>query len=120
MSEIHLKPVDEHDMDTIIGEDIDFNGELSFEEPLMIKGRVRGIIRAEGDLYIDQHAVVEAEIYAKRLVVKGTVTGEIIASGAVELFSTARVDGNITAADLIMESGCTFNGKSTMTGKAGY
>ena len=57
MSEFRIKPVDESELDTILAEDIDFTGQLSFTKPLMIKGRFKGEIDASGDL-----ASVQAQI----------------------------------------------------------
>ena len=114
MAEVHIKNVEETELDTILAEDIDFTGELSFQRPLMIKGRFKGQIKASGDLYIGDDANVEAQISANLVSLKGSVTGNITARARVELFSTSRVDGDITSPDIIMESGSKFNGICTM------
>jgi cytoskeletal protein CcmA (bactofilin family) len=110
MSEIHIQNVDESTIDTILGEDINFTGTLRFSDSLMIKGRMKGDIRAAGDLYIDEHADVEAQVAANIVSLKGRVKGNVYATTRVELFSSAKVEGDITAPDVIMESGCRFNG----------
>ncbi|MCK4543806.1 MAG: polymer-forming cytoskeletal protein [Spirochaetales bacterium] len=110
MSEIHIQNVDESTINTILGEDIDFTGTLRFSDSLMIKGRMKGDIRAAGDLYIDEHADVEAQVAANIVSLKGRVKGNVYATTRVELFSSAKVEGDITAPDVIMESGCRFNG----------
>jgi cytoskeletal protein CcmA (bactofilin family) len=114
MSEVHIKSVEETELDTILADDIDFTGELSFRKPLMIKGRFKGQINASGDLYIGDEANVEAQISANLVSLKGSVKGNIIAQSRVELFSTSRVDGDITSPEIIMESGSRFNGVCSM------
>ena len=109
MSDI-IKSIDENDVDTILADDIIFTGNLSFDKSLMIKGRFNGDIKAKGDLYIETNAVVEARIEANTVALKGHVNGNIYAYERVELFASSSVDGDITAPDVIMESGCTFNG----------
>ncbi len=109
MSDI-IKSVDEDDIDTVLADDILFHGDLSFNKSLMIKGRFIGDIKAKGDLHIDTDAVVEARIEANMVSLKGCVIGDVFAYTRVELFASSRVDGDITAPDVIMESGCTFNG----------
>ena len=114
MSELRIGKVEEADFDTIRAEDIDFTGELSFSKPLMIKGKFNGTIHASGDLYVGGDALVEARIEANVVSLKGTIKGNIFAKSRVELFSTAAVDGDITAPDIVMGSGCRFNGMCKM------
>ena len=114
MSELRIRKVDETEVDTVLAEDIDFTGELSFNKPLMIKGKFSGTIHASGDLYVGDDALVEAKIDANVVSLKGRIKGNIYAKSRVELFSTATVEGDITAPDIVMESGCRFNGLCKM------
>lgn len=114
MSEVHIKNVEETELDTILADDIDFSGELSFKKPLMIKGRFKGQIKASGDLYIGEEANIEAQISARLVSLKGNIKGNITAQTKVELFSTSRVEGDITSPEIIMESGSRFNGICSM------
>lgn len=114
MSDIQIQTIDEAEIDTILAEDIDFTGKLGFDKSLMIKGRMTGDVKAEGDFYIAESAVVEARVEANVVSVMGTVHGNIFAYDRVEIFSCGHVDGDITAPDIIMESGCSFNGICTM------
>src|SRR3989304_6233658 len=95
-----LKRRDEREIDTVLAEDIDFSGVLSFNEPLMIKGKFRGEIKAQGDLYVGEKADVEAKIEARMISTRGKIKGNIEALSRVELFSTAIVDGDIKCPDL--------------------
>ncbi|HUZ16943.1 MAG TPA: polymer-forming cytoskeletal protein [Spirochaetia bacterium] len=114
MTEVHIKNVEETALDTILAEDIDFTGELTFKKPLMIKGRFSGVINASGDLFIGDEAHVEAKIEANLVSLKGELVGNITARSRVELFSTSKVEGDISSPDIVMESGCRFNGICTM------
>ena len=114
MAEIHSKRIDEKKLDTVLAEDISFEGDVSFSKPLMIKGIFSGSINATGDLYIDKDAVVNAEIKALSVVVRGKVKGNITADSKVELQGTAEVVGDITAPRIVMEPGCLFDGISRM------
>jgi cytoskeletal protein CcmA (bactofilin family) len=114
MSDYQLKKIHEADIDTVLGEDIDFDGSLEFTNTLMIKGTFSGEIKASGDLYIEEKASVKAVIQAGRVCVKGVLQGDITADAQVKLFSSAIVEGDIISPDLVMESGCRFNGACTM------
>jgi cytoskeletal protein CcmA (bactofilin family) len=110
MSDVYIRDIDESDIVTILADDIEFTGTLSFPDSLMIKGKMEGEISATGDLYIDKDAYVAARVEANLVSIKGHVKGDVFAHAKVELYSTAMVEGDITAPDVIMESGCRFNG----------
>jgi cytoskeletal protein CcmA (bactofilin family) len=117
MTDVQISAVDEDQLDTVLSEDVDFSGTLLFKKPLMIKGRLSGEIKASGDLYIGDAAVVNASITANVISVKGRVTGDVIAEGRIEIASTASINGDIAAPEIIMEGGAVFNGRCTMRKK---
>jgi cytoskeletal protein CcmA (bactofilin family) len=114
MPELMYRNIDESEIDTILAEDFEFDGELTFEKPLLIKGKFKGDIRTEGDLYISDKAQVEATIEAGTVSVRGEVQGDINARQKLEMYSSSILKGNIVAPDLIMQSGCRFNGVCSM------
>ncbi|MBE6349943.1 MAG: polymer-forming cytoskeletal protein [Spirochaetaceae bacterium] len=106
--------LEEEDFDTILYEDIDFTGSITFTQPLMIKGKVTGTIDTNSDLVIDTEATVQANIIAKRVLVKGLLTGDITAEQLVFVASSGKVTGNITAAQVVLEPGSRFSGQCSM------
>jgi len=116
MAEVRIKDIDEHEIDTILAEDIDFEGHLTFKKPLMIKGKFKGEIKSTSSLYIGEKAFVEASTEAAVVSSKGAHKGDIVGHTRVELFSTAQVEGDITTPDFVAESGCKFNGYCNMGG----
>ena len=115
MTDVHTESFEDEDFDTILSKDISFSGTLNFEKPFMIKGKMSGNIVAQGFLVIDEEAVVEANINASRVVIKGSVTGDVTATEKVEVTVTGKLIGNVKAPEIFMETGCTFNGRCTMT-----
>jgi len=114
MREVRIEHVDEGEIDTVLAEDIDFSGVLSFQKPLMIKGLFQGEIKASSDLYIGEKAVVKARIEADTVSSRGRIEGDVLARRRVEFFSTATMVGDLTTPELVMESGCLYNGHCTM------
>jgi cytoskeletal protein CcmA (bactofilin family) len=117
MADLHNDTLEDEDFDTVLSADIDFSGTLNFEKPFLIRGRLSGEIEARGLLVIDEEAVVEAHINASRVVIRGQVKGNVRAAEKVELTLTGKLQGNVTAPEILMETGCVFNGLCTMTGK---
>ncbi len=116
MAEVRIKDIDEHEIDTILADDIDFEGHLTFKKPLMIKGKFKGEIKSESALYVGEKAIVEAKIESSLVSSRGRIHGDITGHSRVELAGTAQVDGDIATPDFVVESGCKFNGHCNMTG----
>lgn len=117
MTDVHNDVLEDEEYDTILSEDIDFSGTLSFEKPLLIRGKLNGKIESQGLLVVDEDAQVEADIFASKVVIRGSVKGNVSASGKVEIALTGKLHGDVEAPEVYMESGCQFNGQCTMTGK---
>ncbi len=114
MAELRLKKIDEADIDTVLAEDVDFEGTLEFEDPVLIKGNFRGEINSSGDLFVSDNAGVDAKITANVVSVRGRVNGDVNARTRLELFSQSRLTGSIVAADLVVQSGCVVNATCRM------
>ena len=56
MAEVRIKKIEESEIDTVLAEDIDFQGVLSFDKPLMVKGRFTGEIKAIAAMWNRQNA----------------------------------------------------------------
>jgi cytoskeletal protein CcmA (bactofilin family) len=117
MAELRNEAPEDEDFDTILSADIDFSGTLNFEKSFLIRGRLSGEVDARGLLVVDEEAVVDANISASRVVIRGQVKGNVTASEKVEVAVTGKLLGNVTAPEILMETGCVFNGLCTMTGK---
>jgi cytoskeletal protein CcmA (bactofilin family) len=117
MTDVHINAVDEDTLDTVLAPDVAFEGRIEFDKPLMVKGRLSGKVVSKSDFYVDEKAVVEADIEAVNVSVRGTVRGNIVASARVELAATSVLDGDVTAPEVTMETGCRFTGICTTTAK---
>lgn len=116
MADLRVRRIDESDLDSVLAEDFEFEGEIQFEKPLLVKGHISGQVSSQSDLFISEDAVVDASVAARRVSVKGTVRGDVSAGDRIELFASSRLEGNISTPDLIVQSGCMLNGKCSMPG----
>jgi cytoskeletal protein CcmA (bactofilin family) len=108
---------EDDEFDTILSPDIDFSGSLSFEKSFLIQGTLSGEIAARGLLLIAETAVVNADIVASRVIIRGKVKGNVRAGERVEITATGKLQGNINTPEILMETGCLFNGQCTMPEK---
>ena len=111
MVDVRIKNIEESDADTLLSEDMSFEGNIRLSRPAMIKGQVTGKIESDSNVFIEKEADVKADVKADELSVKGNLSGAVKAS-VVEMGSSAVFSGDLTAQSLAMESGCTFDGTS--------
>jgi cytoskeletal protein CcmA (bactofilin family) len=105
---------------SILGPTIQFKGELSADEDLIIQGRVDGTINHKQRLTIGREGKVHANVEAQQVVVEGTIEGNVKAEKSVSVKESATVIGNITAPSVAILQGANFNGSVDMSGgKAG-
>jgi cytoskeletal protein CcmA (bactofilin family) len=117
MSKTTITEIIESEIDTVLAEDIDFTGELKFSKSLMIKGKFDGKINADGHLFVGPNAHVKAEIKTGKLTCYGKIDGPVFAKERVELSKESILNGDVTTPDIIIESGCKFNGRCIMDEK---
>jgi cytoskeletal protein CcmA (bactofilin family) len=91
-------------------------GEISGEENLHVDGRVKGVIRLAGDLFVGSGGAVEAEIDARNVVIQGSVAGKVIARRQLEVQASGRFNGECAAASYEIREGAVFEGISKMIG----
>jgi cytoskeletal protein CcmA (bactofilin family) len=106
--------IEEANITTILADDLDINGTITFKSSLMIKGTLQGEIKSEGLLIVGPTAKVNAMISTKKLISHGEITGDVTATEQVVLKETAVHTGNITTKNIIVESGSLFNGSINM------
>lgn len=101
-------------INTILGEETVLKGVMKFSDSLKIDGIFEGDIVATGFLYIENGAVINADIKVRSVVVGGIVKGNIEASEKLEILATGQVYGNLKTAALRIADGVIFEGKCEM------
>ncbi|MFW6389772.1 MAG: bactofilin family protein [Halanaerobiales bacterium] len=99
-------------VETILGAGTVIEGDISTKGSLRIEGKVKGNIKAEGDLYIGENGKIEKEIKARNVIIAGSVNGNIIAAKKIELLPAGKLKGDIQTKVLKIEEGAVFNGSS--------
>jgi cytoskeletal protein CcmA (bactofilin family) len=109
----------QHAVDTrnlsVIGQTLQFKGDLVAEEDLLIQGSVKGTINHRAkNLTIGAHGNVTANIVAQNVIVQGKIQGEIRATESVVIEPSARVVGDIFAPRVGLKEGAKFKGSIDM------
>ena len=109
----------EYELDnvSVLSEDTDFRGELSFINPVRIQGKYRGTINSGSVLIISRGASVKADVNAGSLILEGVMKGDVNASEKVDIMPSGKLFGNITTSKLKIADGVIFEGTCRMIKK---
>ncbi len=102
-------------IETIIGPNAHFRGDIQSDGGVRIDGIFEGNIDITGNLVIGEGAKVIAEIKANNVSISGAVKGDV-AANRVEILETGRVWGDLTINSLLLNEGAYFRGHTTMQG----
>lgn len=100
--------------DTIIGEGIVIDGEISGDAPVTVNGTVKGRIALGSTVHVSQQGTVEADIETADVEISGAVTGNITAGERVEIKAEGRMVGDIKSPRILIADGASFKGHIDM------
>ena len=95
---------------SFVGADVRLSGGLFSDGDVQLDGALQGEAHV-GRLTVGESGSVDGAIHGDCIEIRGRVRGEI-AARAVHLRATADVEGDITHAELIVEAGARFVGRS--------
>jgi cytoskeletal protein CcmA (bactofilin family) len=96
---------------TVIGRTTRVRGRVAGDGDLQIEGVVLGEVTTSGNVTIDAHGIVGANVRGRRLVVRGAVQGDLFADEAVVLEEGARVVGDVRAPRIAIAEGALMRGE---------
>ena len=100
---------------SVIGPTMEFKGDLTADEDLVIEGLIVGTITHHNKhLTVGEKGRVKADVQANGVIVLGQLVGDIHCTGMVSLSKTADVTGNIYCGRIVMEDGAKFKGNVEM------
>jgi cytoskeletal protein CcmA (bactofilin family) len=118
MSTVQKSVIDEDEIDTVLGTDIQFSGTLETSKSLLIKGRISGAITCAEDLYLSPESVVDADIRAARLIARGRLAGSAVAAESIQVLAGSAVSAALEAPEIDIEDEAGFTGTKLVTGEA--
>ena len=100
-------------LETFLGMNSSFKGELNVRGTLRIDGTVEGQLDADY-VILSETGEVKEEIKAKKILIGGKMDGNVRAQELVEIKAKGRVLGDIFTPKLAIIGGGEFNGKVEM------
>jgi cytoskeletal protein CcmA (bactofilin family) len=100
---------------SMIGSNVQVEGNIVSDQDLIIQGQVRGSITAKANVVtVGIDGQLNADILAKIVKIEGAVIGDIIGEEKVVIAKTGNVVGNIQAPRVNLEEGAKFKGSIEM------
>lgn len=101
-------------LDTFIGANTVLEGTIYTDSSVCIEGRIRGGIKAKGEVLVGCGGEIEADVEADSVVVGGQIVGNIHARSRLEITATGRVTGDVEAAKITLTEGGMVDGSFKM------
>ena len=105
-------------MSSIIGPELEINGDIHIKGDLLIYGQVKGNINCDGLITTMKGSIVSGSIITNFADISGKVDGNIDAKNKVSLSSTASLCGDLLASIIVIEEGAKFNGLCKMNSES--
>ena len=106
-------------IDTLIGENTELAGDITFSGGLHVDGVVKGNIIAEADsnsvLSLSEQGMIEGEVHVPYNIIDGTVIGNVYSSEHVELEAKSRITGDVYYSLLEISTGAQISGRLVHT-----
>ncbi|MDF1554996.1 MAG: polymer-forming cytoskeletal protein [Deferrisomatales bacterium] len=107
-------PEAKRNIDTVIGADAVFEGNLHIKNSVCIEGTLRGKLRCEGRVILNSSGVLEADVSAEYLSVNGRVLGNVKAGKQLDVGETGVIEGDVEAASITVAKGGVLRGSCRM------
>lgn len=97
----------------VLSREVEIIGSITFNNELLIDGRVEGEIHSGGVLIVGQNGEVKGDIKTKAITVFGRVIGNISASDRCDFKVASYVEGDVKAGRIAVEEGAILKGSMT-------
>ena len=108
------------EVETIIGKNTIFKGNISGTGTIRIDGQFDGEIDTKGNIFVGETSKVTAQIKATNATVAGTIYGNVHISERLDLLSSAQIYGDLNVGVLSIAEGAVFKGACEMHDKSAH
>jgi len=107
--------------ESVLSAELTIEGKIEGAGHVRIAGRFKGDVHVQGNVTIEQGAVVTGEVKAEIVIIAGQLDGNVDASTRVDLLSTGLLNGDLKAGSLTVAAGSRMRGRAEFgwTDKAG-
>jgi cytoskeletal protein CcmA (bactofilin family) len=98
--------------ESVLSAELTIEGKIEGAGHVRIAGRFKGDVHVQGNVTIEQGAIVTGEVKAEIVIIAGQLDGNVDASLRVELLSTGLLNGDLKAGSLTVAAGSRMRGRA--------
>lgn len=102
-------------IDTLIGKNTKFTGNLSTEGTVRIDGEIIGDVTLTGNLIIGEQGIIKGNAKADNMHLSGVIEGDVISANQVHISTTGKLYGDIFVKNIVIDEGGLLQGNCNMT-----
>ena len=107
-----------NNMSSILGPEIEVNGDLKINGDILIYGTVLGNVECQGKVHTSKGSIIKGNVQSNSAYINGKVEGDLVVQGKVVLAKFSRLKGNLVSSTLTIEEGAKFDGLCNMQDKS--
>ena len=107
-----------NNMSSILGPEIEINGDLTIKGDILIYGTVLGNVECRGKVHTAKGSLIKGNVNSKSAYINGEIEGDLIAQDKVVLAKCSQLKGNLVSSTLTIEEGAKFDGVCNMQDKS--
>ena len=105
-------------MSSILGPEIEVNGDLKIKGDILIYGTVLGNVECKGKVHTSKGSLVNGNVNSKSAYINGKIKGDLVVEEKVVLAKFSQLKGNLVSSTLTIEEGAQFDGLCNMQNKS--
>ena len=104
-------------MSSILGPEIEVNGDLKIKGDILIYGTVLGNVECKGKVHTSKGSLINGNVNSKSAYINGKIKGDLVVEEKVVLAKFSQLKGNLVSSTLTIEEGAQFDGLCNMQNK---
>ena len=109
-----LKKNSANKINSILGPEVDVDGDVKVVGSILIYGKVNGNVTASGTVRTAKISHIKGNIESQDCFISGRVDGDVKVLGKTTLEKSCILNGNLVTAIVVIEEGATFEGICNM------
>ena len=107
-----------NNMSSILGPEIEVNGDLKIKGDILIYGTVLGNVECKGKVHTSKGSLINGNVNSISAYINGKIEGDLRAQDKVVLAKFSQLKGNLVSSTLTIEEGARFDGVCNMQNKS--
>ena len=107
-----------NNMSSILGPEIEVNGDLKIKGDILIYGTVLGNVECKGKIHTSKGSLINGNVNSQSAYVNGKIKGDLVVEEKVILAKFSQLKGNLVSSTLTIEEGAQFDGLCNMQNKS--